>query len=957
MAINDGRRQGNLDLTYPFGGVSETFAFSDQPSGTSRDERNMRCFDPGTGRARGTQRTGLDLFTGDSPANGFSKITSLTSVQRQINPLKWEVQANPIVEGTMAFAVTADGLANCIDLKRDLFETYWALCDGGEVLAISDDGSVTKRIETGIDEGNNLTARRLCVDDFGNVFVASGQEEDHTIGSNLDAYIKAYELQADGEYKLAWTLNPGFHPIDMVIYGEDLLVWGIYYSQDYNQSEWRFRRYAVYTFDAVPQSESNGELDVSYSSITANVGYGSNEANFVGGMRVAASGQVYVTSAVVISNEIRHAIRTSFQCIVPTQITATVTGYNSASATQAGLGIDVELSEVLSEEGKQVYWTIGGTRGTGNPHISVWEEDTLQASLSFGASATGFSVAPNSERMRISSDQNGNVYVPYHGNDANSDEDGNQLLVYKWTEGLSWSIDKLHTVAEDGLGVTRAAVLCAAVPVAIPSYDTTSVTYAHRVVTGGTPNTTVGSKASVSSVTLIEPYVSNELPLREIRNVATSDGKWYEYTTAGYQAVLDPDGLSISHRSDAPYVSSASGQGIIMYTDGSRGYVYDPATRTVDKWRSGSLGRVPQRQRLVAYWRGRAVLARSDESPGSWHMSRVNDPYDWDQFPPEPDVTAAISAVTSKAGQCPDIINSIVPYKDDLLWFGCDHSIYQLTGDPGSGGQFDLVSDEIGMSFGKPWCKDDTGTLWFFGSKGGLYTIAAGGGIVDVSANKMRRRLNSIDLESYYIEMFYNFIDDGVHILVMPFRNPGIIVDHYFFDKRTQSFHIDRFGRNTGDGIQPTSVLVVDGDSPLDRTIHIGCEDGRVRKWGAAESGEVPRADRVTTNSYLPIDSYVVMGPIAPNRDMDVTSVTALNVLLAPDYGGCHYEFFETDDAANLGDPLEAGDLQAGRNNSHMVRVSGDSIYLKMRNARELETWSYEKAQIFTSTAGTVRRK
>ena len=336
-------------------------------------------------------------------------------------------------------------------------------------------------------------------------------------------------------------------------------------------------------------------------------------------------------------------------------------------------------------------------------------------------------------------------------------------------------------------------------------------------------------------------------------------------------------------------------------------------------------------------------------------MSRVGKPFDWDEFPPIPDAAAAVSNVTAKAGLCPDSINTIVPYKDDVLWFGCDRSIYQLSGDPGAGGSFDLVSDEIGMSFGKPWCKDDVGRLWFFGSKGGLYVMQPGGGLQDVSMGRVRKRMQSIDLETHYVELAYNYIDDGVHIFVIPFGNPGIIVDHYFYDKRAGAFHIDRFGRKTGDGIQPTCVMVVDGDSPSDRVMHIGCEDGRVRKWGQSESGEVPVADRVTSSTYMPIDSYVLMGPIAPTRDMDVHAIGALTVVLAPNYSGCNYEFYETDNAAHLGDPLEVGELKAGRNGTHMVRVSGDSVYLMLRNAREQETWSYEKGQVHVSYAGGIR--
>ena len=46
-------------IPYPFGGVSETYGFSDQEFGTSRDERNMRSFEVEPGRFRGAQSTGL----------------------------------------------------------------------------------------------------------------------------------------------------------------------------------------------------------------------------------------------------------------------------------------------------------------------------------------------------------------------------------------------------------------------------------------------------------------------------------------------------------------------------------------------------------------------------------------------------------------------------------------------------------------------------------------------------------------------------------------------------------------------------------------------------------------------------------------------------------------------------------------------------------------------------------
>ena len=49
-----------------------------------------------------------------------------------------------------------------------------------------------------------------------------------------------------------------------------------------------------------------------------------------------------------------------------------------------------------------------------------------------------------------------------------------------------------------------------------------------------------------------------------------------------------------------------------------------------------------------------------------------------------------------------------------------------MNGDPMAGGRIDLVTDTIGMAWGRPYCKDPTGAIWFFGSRGGVYRMALG---------------------------------------------------------------------------------------------------------------------------------------------------------------------------------------------------------------------------------------
>ena len=974
MAIRDGRRQQNVDLQYPYEGLSETYAYSDQPVGTTRDERNMRSFDPTTGRMRGTQRSGIELMTGDAPANGFSKISSLVSVQREVNPYSWSVLATAQNEATIGFdrEHLFDGLSNCIDLRRDTFDTYWALADGGEVVKLNSDGGVIKRIDVTADDANELFPRRLAVDDYGNFFVASGQISGHASLDNGRAWVKGYELQADGQYQLAWTIKPDFHVLDLQTYGRDLYVFGIHYHTNESQCRWEFRRYAEYVFDEKPEAEPNSTWTKNY--VTGNQYPWTVFPFFVGSMAIRGDGDAYVCGSVV-NQEASPGTPDNFaKYWIMARLSPISTDaaneqwfkeaeYDSVNPDDHGWGLSVHVAEEKASDGSYVLLCCGGTSNTaGQDHVSVWSEVSnlpiKKAGLSFdnGVVCRGWAInaAPGAERIRTAIDENGNFYVPYHGTDSNSVYNNKNLLIFRWEEGVSWTMLLTREETDSDLGLVQTSVNCVAVPIAVPDYNGGTQTYVDRVVTGGTPQTTTEPNDSVCIALLATAKVSASLPVREVRNVATCGGNWYEYSSSGY-TLLDDGDAAISYNADAPYISSATASGIAVFSDGSRYYYYNPKDRVITKMRSQSNGYIPPRCRLVSFWRGRLVLARSDEAPGAWHMSRVGKPFDWDEFPPIPDAGAAVSNVTSKAGLCPDSINTIVPYKDDVLWFGCDRSIYQMSGDPGAGGSFDLVSDEIGMSFGKPWCKDDAGRLWFFGSKGGLYTMAPGTGLQDVSLGRVRKRMQNIDLETHYVELVYNFIDDGVHVFVMPFANPGIIVDHYFYSKRTNSFHVDRFGRNTGDGIQPTAALIVDGDSPADRVMHIGCEDGRIRKWGQTESSEVPKGDRVLSNQYLPIDSYVLMGPIAPSRDMDVHAVGALTVVLAPNYSGCNYEFYETDNAAKLGDPLESGELQAGRNGTHMVRVSGDSIYLMLRNAREQETWSYEKGQVHVSYAGGIR--
>jgi len=71
----------NIEVFFPFLGLSEHFAFAKQPSLTSGDMRNVRPYDVEEERARGGQRPGLlkvysTRVGGDHPIIGMTQITT-----------------------------------------------------------------------------------------------------------------------------------------------------------------------------------------------------------------------------------------------------------------------------------------------------------------------------------------------------------------------------------------------------------------------------------------------------------------------------------------------------------------------------------------------------------------------------------------------------------------------------------------------------------------------------------------------------------------------------------------------------------------------------------------------------------------------------------------------------------------------------------------------------------------
>lgn len=534
---------------------------------------------------------------------------------------------------------------------------------------------------------------------------------------------------------------------------------------------------------------------------------------------------------------------------------------------------------------------------------------------------------------KIDVDEFDNLYIPYN-------ETGNaaSFRVYQKTGTVLHS----DTITETPKGYA------VAVDRRIPEYrtDLTTKRVEHVYVVGEPTSATADS---INKVRLVSAAQTGASP-RTLTAMGVSGGNIKKFTTA---SVSTPTGGSAAL--DSSYVQSTTLFKKVYWTDGRQYREYDHITNTVSEYKCTSAGQMPARCSLIETWRGRIVLARSADEPHNWFLSKKDEPNNYDYFPPVPSETDAVAGNNSAAGLCPDIINSIVPYSEDILVFGGDHSIWMLDGDPAAGGRLSLVSDITGMSFGRPWCKDPNGVLYFFGSMGGLYRWVPGDRIDRISLNKIERQLQEeVDLSTHYIRLVYNHKDEGVHIFQCPFAAGGTQVSHWFLELKTGAFAKDKFGSTSFTNVQPTAAMVIDGDEFDDRVVLIGGEDGYVRRWDRDAKSDDTRTDGVTQH---PIDSYFTIFPLSgsePENGME-TQYSGLTVVLAQEQAGARYEMFASEEPENMGDPIRTGELHPGRNPPKWDRIVGPYCGIRIRNGAAEETWAMERAYIRATIAGVAR--
>lgn len=437
---------------------------------------------------------------------------------------------------------------------------------------------------------------------------------------------------------------------------------------------------------------------------------------------------------------------------------------------------------------------------------------------------------------------------------------------------------------------------------------------------------------------------------RTHRMLVMAGGSLYYTPIPATSYTLATNGASWS--STAPFIDSAVYLACnTYYADGTNYYFFDSSTNTATAWTESTGNSLPANgadtPRLIAAWNDRIILAGIRSDPTNYFASAVGDPTDFAYAPTIDTTTKAFAGNNSAISQCPDIINAIIPLTNGVLWFGCDHAIYQMSGDPTYGGQIDIISQETGMAFGRAWCRDPNGSrIYFFGQQGGLWAMSPDGSPMRISGEKIDEQLADVDIQGSMIRLVWESRHQHVLIFITPLD--GSATTHFAFDTRNQAFYPIVFADTD---LNPTATFTLDGDAAGDRVTVLGGQDGRVRAITYAATND----DDV---SLTAIDSYVWLGPIKMKGDL-AFRLTELQLSMASGSSDVSFDLFmdNSAEAAFNSSSLLNRTLSAGRNPSIRQGGFGNAMYIRLRNNTASQTWAYEAMRYGLKVAGRTAQR
>ncbi len=476
-------------------------------------------------------------------------------------------------------------------------------------------------------------------------------------------------------------------------------------------------------------------------------------------------------------------------------------------------------------------------------------------------------------------------------------------------------------------------------------------------------------------------------------NAVTGNGSGSGFTPTGISGKLTHAVLTTAHAADDVLTQATSGAKMtVEYTDADKtntwgrittgtftttysvtgsgsGTAFTPTainTRptlwydwTVYQGDATTYGVMPEKAYLISVYRGRMVLAGNPRYPNQWYMSKVADPFNWLYGADDP--MSAVAGNNADAGQCPDIVRSLISFHDDYLIFGCASTIWILRGDPVAGGSLDNLSDTTGMFGSNSWCFDDDRNLYFWGS-GGIYKIKADfSGITNLTELALPDIINdeAADPTTHRITMGYDKKRHGIVVAITVLATG--VNSNYFYSFKTKGFYPESYPEECG----PYSLFYYDANDTTYADLLVGQKNGYIGKFLNTAKDDDTGVGTETISSYV---TY----PITALGDIDTNGkLSELVFDLAggasngdfADTDGVSYELHKGKDAETVLEDIidgatafTSGTLSGtGRKNKIRPRMRGAYWGLKLYNSTASETWAINRVLFGAQRAGKVR--
>jgi len=386
----------------------------------------------------------------------------------------------------------------------------------------------------------------------------------------------------------------------------------------------------------------------------------------------------------------------------------------------------------------------------------------------------------------------------------------------------------------------------------------------------------------------------------------------------------------------------AASNGKVWFVDGLNYRYFDPTDGSINDW-VASAGDLPidsdsRGARGIEAWRGRIVVFGVLGLPYDWFMAEIGDPTNFDYSPddpPGPAPTDAVSSQTGPQGQVGDVMTAFVPFDDDTAFMGCSHTLYLLKGDPQDNGQITLITDTIGMAFGRAWCKSPDGTVYFFSNRCGLYSLVPGSQPQRISQS-IEQLVQDVNTGLNRVTMMWDDRFQGVNVWITPIQGAAPTT-HLFFEQRTGAWWQEEYDNDLHN---PLCACQFDGNNPEDRVVLIGSFDGVVRYLD-------PNA---ATDDGRTIFSTVAFAPIL-SPGLDDMILDEWQAVLGEDSGDVTWNILlgTTAEQALNSSVEETGIWTAGRNATAPVGRRSHAIIPQFKAEGQ---WRMEECRAVVRTGG-----